>query len=265
MLLALNLGNTELALGLLDPAAPPAARLRFTAALAADSARTADEYAVLLGQLFALRGFSPDAVTDVIIASVVPALLDTVCAAVAAFTAPRAVPPAIVGPGMRTGIRIRIDAPAQLGADLVALAAGAHPLCAGPAAVVSLDTATTVTVLDGDGAICGTVILPGIGSAADALARDAALLMQTPLTPPRHVIGRSTADSVRAGLFFGTAAQIDGLCDRIEDELGLEAGTMTVLAAGRWAPRVMPLCRRAHTLCPDLLFAGLFNLWSANR
>lgn len=262
MLLAFNIGNTEIAFGLWDTDQPGPV-LRFTAALSARPARTPDEYAVLIGQIFALHGADPANVRDVIIASVVPALLDTVRAAIAQITPAR---PAIVGPGMRTGLQIRIDTPAQLGADLVALAAAARQSeAACPAVVIGLETATTLTVLDGDGAICGVVILPGVGSSADALERDAALLTQIPLTPPRRVVGRNTVESIRSGLFWGAAAQIDGLCDRIEDEMNLAQNSLTVIATGTYAARVMPLCRRTHEVREKMIFDGLLALWQANR
>lgn len=259
MLLAFNIGNSGIALGVWDTADD---RLCFAAELGSDPARTADEYAVLLTQIFALNRTEPAAVTDVIISSVVPALLDTLRAAVARLTDAH---PLIVGPGMRTGLQIRIESPAQLGADLAALAAGARRCGAAcPAVVVALETATTLTVLDCDGAVCGVVILPGVASAAAALERDAALLTQIPLTPPRRVIGRNTVESIRAGLFWGSAAQIDGLCDRIETELGLPSGRLTVLATGGFADRVMPLCRRPHTVREHLLLEGLLALFRAH-
>lgn len=259
MLLALNIGNSGISFGVWDPERE---NLRFTAELASRPDATADEYAVLLSQIFALRGFDAAQITDVIVSSVVPALLDTLLAAVRSFTDAH---PLVVGPGMRTGLQLRIDSPAQLGADLVALAAGArHSGAHCPAVVISLETATTLTVLDADGAVCGVVILPGLGSSAAALERDAAQLAQIPLTPPRRVIGRNTAESIRAGLFWGSAAQIDGLCDRIEAELGLESGELTVLVTGSYADRVMPLCRRPHAVREQLIFEGLLALFRAH-
>lgn len=259
MLLSFNLGNTEIALGLWDTADVPA--LRFTATLAAKTDRSPDEYAVLLDRIFALHNTAPAEITDVIIASVVPSLTDAVVAATARLTAAK---PAIVGPGMRTGLQMRIDTPAQLGADLVALAAAARAAeIATPAVIVALETATTLTILDAAGAIAGVIILPGLGSSAAALERDAALLTQIPLTPPRRVIGRNTVESMRAGLFYGEAARIDGLLDRISAELGVDA--VTTLATGRYAAAVAPLCCRPLDLHPTLLQEGLLTLWQLNR
>ncbi len=257
MLLAFNLGNTEIAFGVWDTAAPA---LRFTAGLAAHPARTPDEYAVLLAQIFALHNTAPADITDVIIASVVPSLTDAVVAATARLTPAK---PAIVGPGMRTGLQMRIDTPAQLGADLVALAAAAKAADATtPAVIAALETATTLTVLDAAGAIAGVIILPGLGSSAAALERDTALLTQIPLTPPRRVIGRNTVESMRAGLFYGEAARIDGLLDRICAELGTD--TVNALATGRYAAAVAPLCRRSLALRPTMLQEGLLALWQLN-
>lgn len=260
MLLAFNIGNTSISFGLWSD---DGGRLCFTADIAAHPARSADEYAVLFGQIFALHGCSNTDISGVILASVVPSLLDTVLAAVARLTPVR---PAIVGPGLRSGILLRVDAPAQLGADLVALAAGARRRAKGPAVITALDTATTLSVLDQDGAFCGCMILPGVGSSAAALARDAAQLTEIALyPPPSHVIGRNTVDSLRAGLLWGAAAQIDSLVGRIAEELGVGESELTLLATGCYAGRVMPLCRRAHEICPTLLFEGLLELWRVNR
>ena len=135
----------------------------------------------------------------------------------------------------------------------------------GPAIAVCFEAAVSLTVLDENSAICGVVILPGIGSSADALARDAALLPQIPLTPPRRIIGRNTVDSIRAGIFWGMAAQIDGLSARIAEELQLDPDKLPLLATGTHAAEVMPLCRSAHKVCPNLLFEGLLALWRVNR
>lgn len=261
MLLALNIGNAEIAIGVWDTeAAPPV--LRFTAAISARMHRSTDEYAVLLGQIFALHGADTARISHVILASVVPNLTDPICAAVARFTPAR---PLIVGPGMRTGLQLRIDTPAQLGADLAALAAAARAdNTPTPAVIVSLETTTTLTVLDTDGALSGVIILPGIDSSAAALERDTALLTQIPLAPTCRIIGRNTAESVRSGIFWGAAAQIDGLCDGIERELGLPAGSLTILATGTHAHRVMPLCRRDCRLWDTMLFDGLLALWQIN-
>ncbi len=266
MLLVFNIGNADITFGVWDMDPVLGDRLRFEASIAAFPARTADEYTVLLGQIFSLRGMDPNelraSVTDVMISSVVPALLDPIRTAIAGLTPVR---PTVVGPGVRTGMEIRIDSPTQLGADLVAIAAGTKNRVGGPAVAVSFEAAITLTVLDKNAAVCGVVILPGIGSSAAALARDAALLPQTSLTPPRHVIGRNTVDSIRAGLFWGTAAQIDGLCARIAEELGLMPDALPVLATGSHAAAVMPLCRRSCEICPHLLFEGLLALHRANH
>jgi type III pantothenate kinase len=258
MLLAFNIGNTSISFGALDESS-----LRFRADIAAHPVRTADEYAVLLAQLFALHRFDPAQITDVIIASVVPSLLDAVREAVTRFTA---VKPAVVGPGMRTGLQIRIDTPTQLGADLVVLAAGAKKYVrTGPAVIAYLETATTLTVIDADGAICGVVILPGVASSAAALERDTAQLPQILLTPPKRVIGKNTSESIRSGLLWGASAQLDGLVERIAEELEVPVRDISLLAAGSYADRVTPLCRHHFDCHSDLLFTGLSELHHLNR
>ncbi len=258
MLLAFNIGNTSISFGAVSEDG-----LRFRADIAAHPVRTADEYAVLLAQIFTLHGFDPALITDVIIASVVPSLFNAVRAAVTRFTA---VKPSIVGPGMRTGLQIRIDTPTQLGADLVVLAAGAKKhIRSGAAVIACLETATTLTVMDADGAICGVVILPGIASAAAALERDTAQLPQILLTPPRKVIGKNTSDSIRSGLLWGAAVQLDGLVERIAEELDIPAAEISLFATGQYADRVTPLCRHRFLRYPDLLFTGLSELHQLNR
>ncbi|MGM9625609.1 MAG: type III pantothenate kinase [Eubacteriales bacterium] len=257
MLLAFNIGNSDIAFCVWN-----GETMLFSAELSTNTARTADEYAVLLRQTFLLRGFDAASITDVIIASVVPLLDDTLRAAVAHFTDAR---PAFVGAGMKTGLKIRIDTPAQLGADLVALACGAKRVTAGSAVIASFDTATTLTVLDTEGAVAGAVIMPGLLSAARALERDAALLTAFSLSAPRRVIGRNTADSMRSGLILGTAAQTDGMIARIGDELGCAQSEITLFASGKYAPYIIPHCRSEFRHAPHLLFEGLYTLYSRNR
>ena len=204
MLLAIHIGNSAISLAVYEtnrPQTTPAERLRFCAEIAARPIRSADEYAVLLGQIFAMRGMLPAAVTDVVISSVVPALTEVLRAAIAQFTQVR---PLIVSSGIKTGLRIRIDNPSQLGSDLCAIAVGASVQIEGPAIIASLDTATTLTVLSAPDELAGVIIMPGLQSAAQALDRDAALLTEIPLEAPRRVIGKNTAYRYKLKAFFDT-------------------------------------------------------------
>ena len=265
MLLTMHIGNTEIALGVHDnEGANP---LLFRAVLSSKPEKTADEYAVLLGQIFSLHSFDARTITAVVVSSVVPSLTDTVVAAAAYFTAAKVYR---VGSGMKTGLRIRIDNPAQLGADLCASAFGASVRAAAqgstrPIVIASFDTATALTVMTSPDEIAGVVIMPGVASAARALERDTALLTDIALDPPRRVIGKNTQDALRSGLLIGCAAQIDGMLMRIAEELGCQPADMHLFAFGKYADRVVSLCENRFESAPHLLFEGLVALYRKNR
>jgi len=252
MLLACNIGNTEIAFGLYDNDT-----LLFTVSIATKPLRSADEYAILIEQLFRLHGYAVCDITDVILSPVVPALSETVADAISHFTNVR---PMIVGTGMKTGLKIRIDNPSQLGADLVALACGVKQYTDGAAVIASVDAATTLTVLDQSGAVCGVIIMPGIVCGANALERDAAQISQIALKAPRCVIGKTTADAVRSGLFYGCAAQLDGLIPKIAQELSVPEENLSLFVTGKHASDVIALCSHPFFHIPDLLFRGLAAL-----
>ncbi len=259
MLLALNIGNSTIDFCVFENA-----DICLSAALSSDTARTADEYAILFMQTFSMRQFDPGCIDAVIVSSVVPVLNDTVRAAIARFSA---APLAFVGAGMKTGLRIRIDTPAQLGADLVALACASKHYTGGACIIASFDTATTLTVLDTVGDVVGAVIMPGVSSSAQALKRDTAQLTEISLsgTPLRHIIGKNTAEALRAGLLFGCAAQIDGMVSRICEELDCPTDAVTLLATGKDAPHIIPHCKHTFLTPPHLLFSGLYMLSQRNR
>ncbi|MBP3918450.1 MAG: type III pantothenate kinase [Clostridia bacterium] len=257
MLLALNVGNTDIALCIWE-----GNEILFSAELSTDTTRTADEYAAQLFQIFSMREFDYRKITDVIIASVVPTLDETIRAAVAQFTAAR---PVFIGAGIKTGMKIRIDTPSQLGADLVSLASGAKRYTQGACIIALFDTATTLTVLDLEGDVVGAVIMPGVLSSARALKRDAALLLECSLSKPRCVIGKNTTDSLRSGLIIGAAAQIDGMILRIAGELGCTVSDITLLATGKYAQQVTPHCSYTFRTVPHLLFEGLHTLFCRNH
>ncbi len=265
MLLAIHIGNRAISLAVYEtdlPSRPAAERLRFCAEISTKPTRSSDEYAVLIGQIFALRGCPTEAITDVILSSVVPSLTEVINAAAAQFIPAR---PLVVSSGIKTGLRIRIDNPSQLGADLCALAVGASAYCTGPAVIASFDSATAMTVLSAPDELAGVIIMPGLQSAAQALDRDTALLTDIPLEVPRRVIGKNTADAMKSGLLLGSAAQIDGMVVRIAAELKIPLSELTLLSCGRYAGRVTPYCTTSITEIPHLLFEGLLSIYEKNR
>ncbi len=264
MLLAMHIGNTQILLALYSAVntADTAPAMYFCAEISAKPIRTADEYAVLLGQIFTLRGYQPSDITDAVLSSIVPSLTEVLRAAIAQFTP---VKPLIVSSGIKTGLRISIDQPSQLGADLCALSVGAAAYTSGSAVIASLDTATTLTVLSAPDTLAGVVIMPGLQSSVQALDRDTALLTEIPLEVPRRVIGKTTADAMKSGLLLGCAAQLDGMVTRIAAELKCPVADLTLLSTGRYAHRVTPHCTTQFREVPHLLFEGLLTLYNRNR
>lgn len=254
MLVAVDIGNSNITLGGYD-----GDTLRFQARLYTDARRTADQYAVELRDLFSLHGVALTSLTGVVISSVVPELSRTFQQAFAHFTD---VTPLLLAPGVRTGLKICIDNPAQLGADLAAGAVAAiakYPL---PCIVCDLGTATTVSVIDADGSFLGGTICAGMGITLEALTSRTALLPHVSIERPASVIGRNSIACMQAGLVLGTAAMLDGLADRIEEELGQPC---TMVATGGLAHEMKACCRRDIILDEHLLLDGLRIIYEKNQ
>lgn len=168
----------------------------------------------------------------------------------------------VVGPGLKTGLNIRMDNPAQLGSDLVVDAVAAmaeHPV---PLVVIDMGTATTVSVINSKRYYIGGMILPGIRTASDSLVSNAAQLTQISFELPKRLIGSNTIDCMKSGAMYGNAAALDGLLERIEEELG---ETCTAVATGGLAKCVIPLCKRKILLDDNLLMKGLQIIYNKNR
>jgi type III pantothenate kinase len=254
MLLTLDLGNTNITLGVYDNE-----DLVFVSRLATNRNRTGDQYAVELLSIFALYGMSAKDIHGSILCSVVPELTGAMTAAVEAITKIR---PKILGPGIKTGLNILTDNPAQVGADLVAgavAAAAAYPL---PCLVVDLGTATKISVIDADGSFCGCTIASGVAVSLDALAKSTSQLPNISLSAPAKVIGTNTIDSMQSGTVFGTAAMIDGLCERIENELGVAAAT--IVATGGLSQDIVKCCKKTIVYDGELILNGLRRIYLKN-
>ena len=166
-----------------------------------------------------------------------------------------------VGPGVKTGLDIKIDNPAQLGADLVVGAVAAIKKYPMPCIILDLGTATTISVLDKNGSFLGGPICAGIGISLEALTSRTSQLPGISLETPKSVIGKNSIDSMKAGLVIGSACMIDGLIERIEDELGQKA---TIVATGGLAPEVVKNCRRDIIINDNLLLDGLKAIYEKN-
>ena len=254
MILALDISNTNIVLGGMENG-----EAVFTIRLSSDLSRTPDEYSALISFSAASYNAELNQVEGVIISSVVPQLTAVLSAATRRLTGKT---PLIVGPGVKTGLSIRIDDPGKLGADFVASAVAALHSYSLPCVTIDMGTATAIGVLDAKGNYIGGAICPGIAVSGSALSRKTAQLPNVSLQPPTSVIGKSTEDGMRSGLVYGTAAMLDGLLDRIEAELG---ETVTVVATGDYARGITPFCRRKIDIDDELLMRGLWLIYQKNR
>lgn len=250
MILAVDVGNTNVVLGLIE-----GEEIRLVERLATDRLATGYEYALRIRDVLALEGVGCTGISGAIISSVVPPATAALREAIRLLTGAE---PKVVRPGIRTGLPILTDNPAAVGADRIVDAVAAKARYPLPLIVLDMGTANTVSVLDGSGNFLGGVIMPGLRLSMDALTRGTSLLPQVSLDMPKFVIGKNTGDSMRSGLLLGCAATLDGIFERIEAQLGQSC---FVVATGGMAPTVIPMCRHEITHDPDLLLRGLAILY----
>jgi len=246
MLLAIDVGNTSTVIGLLDRHV-----LAHRWRIASDAARTADEFSILIRELAAQSGVEVDEVSDVVVCSVVPALT---AAVVGMAEAVFGIDPIVVDSELDLGIAIDYADPREVGADRLANAVAVHAMVGGPAIVVDFGTATTFDVVEADGSYLGGAIAPGVMTSAENLFRRAALLYRVALEPPERVVGRSTEDSLRSGIVYGAAGQVDELVRRIVAEWGREP---RVIATGGLAEKIALFSKTIDAVEPDLTLFGL--------
>ena len=264
MLLAVDVGNTQTVVGLYEAGDRTAAGRRpedgllDTWRISTLADRTRDELAVTLQGFLMLRGNSFRDIEGIVASSGVPrvtATLRDVARRHFDFE------PIVIEPGVRTGIRIDYDNPKEVGADRIANAIGAYDLYGGPTIIADFGTATTCDAVSEDGVYLGGAIAPGIEISMDALVGRAAALRAVELKAPRSVLGKSTVESIQSGAVFGFAAQVDGLCARIEAELG----TCTVISTGGLAETITPFSERIQHTEPWLTLHGLRLVHEKNR
>lgn len=255
MLLAVDVGNTNIVVGLYD-----GERLETTFRLETARGRTEDEYAATLRSLLLLREIEPRRIHAAIVASVVPPLTEAITRALSVVTGFE--PLVVGGPGLRTGIKIRYDNPREVGADRIVNAVAAHARVRGPVVVVDFGTATTFDCVAEDGEYLGGVIVPGVQVSLDGLLTRAAKLSRIELVEPPRVIGRNTQNSLQSGVLFGYASLVDGLLERIETEM---EGPFRTLATGGLAAKVCKHTKRVDEVCPDLTLDGLRLVYERNR
>jgi type III pantothenate kinase len=254
MLLALNVNNTQIKVGGYQGAA-----LKVHWRIATDLHKTDDEYAMILRALFQHAGLETSLVASAAISSVVPPLTDVferLCQRYFGVT------PLVVGPGVRTGMRILYENPKEVGADRICNAIAVHATYGGPAIVVDFGTATTFTAVSGDGDFLGGAIAPGIGISVDALVEHTSQLPRVELIKPKTVIARSTVAAMQAGILFGFVGQVEEIVRRMRMELG---GQVKTIATGGWAELIVDESRCFDHLDPLLTLEGLRIIHERNR
>lgn len=260
MLLAIDAGNTETVLGLYPDdgstdSIEPVEHWR----ISSNAQRTGDEYAQLIGQLLGMREKSLDQqLSGIAIASSVPAITTAIRDLAARYFASE---PIVIGGGVKTGMPVRYDNPRDVGPDRIADAIAAFDLFGGPTIVVDFGTGTTFEAVSAEGEYLGGAIVPGIEISMDALYARAAILRRVELVPPKNVIGRSTIESITSGAVYGYAALCDGMCDRVEAELG---GPCTVVATGGLSHLIAPVSRRIDHHEPWLTLHGVRLVYFRN-
>lgn len=253
MILAVDVGNTHVVLGSVEGRS-----IRSLARLATDSTRTGSEYAMFMRSALELSGESAADVEGAIISSVVPPVTPALQEAIRLISGREAM---VVGSGIKTGLDIRIDNPAELGADLVVGAVGALALAPAPLIIIDMGTATTISVVGEGNQFLGGSIHPGVVLGLRALAGGTSQLSSVAVAAPKKVISANTITCMQSGAIYGAAAMIDGMIERMEAELGKPAN---IIATGGLAGVVVPHCKREIRNEPELLLQGLAILWEKN-
>jgi type III pantothenate kinase len=252
MLLAVDVGNTETVVGLYGED-----DLLDHWRIATNAERTGDEHAMLLTGFLSQHGMNFDQVTGIAVSSTVPRLTATMRRMAARYLD---VPTVILEPGVKTGMPILYENPKEVGPDRIANAVAAYDLYGGPTIVVDFGTATTFDAITGKGEYAGGAILPGVQISLDALFMRAAAVRRVELGEPRHIIGKTTVESVQSGVVFGTSELVDGLCERFEEELG----ESTVISTGGLGGMFSRLTKRIEHHEPWLTLHGLRLIFEKN-
>ena len=253
MILAFDIGNTHMLVGGFE-----GERILFAELISSNRTATDLEYAAVIRTALESHDLKNNAVDGAIISSVVPTVTATITTTIERFYH---VEPIVIGPGVKSGLKIRIDNPAQLGSDLVVCAVAGIKDYPVPQIIIYMGTATTISLVDENKNFLGTSIAAGMGVSTEALSSRTAQLPSIAVESPRKVIGTNTVDSMRSGLVYFNASAIDGMIERIEEECGKPC---TIVATGRYAPSILPHCRRKIIHDTDLIMKGLMEIYRKN-
>ena len=251
MILAVDIGNSNIVLGCFEND-----QILFIERLSTNQNSTELEYTILIKNILELNNLSHRAFEGGIISSVVPSVTHTVQAAMTRLTGK---PVMVVGPGIRTGLKIK---PAQLGSDRVADAVAAIHEYPCPLIIIDMGTATTISAIDGNKNFLGGMIIPGLRVSLDSLTTRTSQLPKISLDPPKRVIGSNTIDCMRSGIIYSNASSIDGVVEKIEEEIGEQC---TVISTGGLAKVIIPYCKRKIIIDDQLLLKGLMIIYNKNR
>ncbi len=253
MFLAIDIGNTNVVVGKYEKS-----ELTYVARIMTDAAKSEAEYAVKIKSILSLDKNNTDKIDGAIISSVVPPLTNTIKNAVKMLYNIDAL---VVGPGIKTGINLQVDNPAQVGADLICACVAAYNKYETPALIIDMGTATKMMVVDKNAVFLGVSIIPGVELSLKALSGGTAQLPQISLDAPSRVIAKNTVECMKSGVIFGNASMIDGMIERIESECEPCA---TLVATGGYASKVIPHTKADIILDENLILDGLRIIYDKN-
>lgn len=253
MIIAVDIGNTNIVVGGFDED-----NIAFVERISTDASKTELEYVVQFHALSQIYNIPKEMFTGAIISSVVPPLNKVIATAIKKFAG---IEPMIVGPGIKTGINIHMDNPATVGADLIVNAVAGLQKYGAPLIMIDMGTATTISVIDNKKSYVGGTIMPGVSVSLESLVNSTSQLPRIALEKPMKVIGKNTIDGMKSGIIMGQAASMDGMIDRIWDELGYET---KVVATGGLASMIIPNCKHEIIIDDALTLSGLKIIYEKN-
>lgn len=254
MILAADVGNTNIVVGCIKDE-----KVMFVERISTDVSKTELEYVVTLGALLDIYDIKNTDITGAIVASVVPPLNNILMSAIAKRFG---IKPLLVGPGVKNGLKIRMDNPAQVGADLIVNAVAGLKYYGAPLVMIDMGTATTISALNAEGEYIGGAILPGVKVSLDSLVNRTSQLPKISLDPPDRLIATNTIDSMKSGIIFGQASCIDGMIERTWEEMGCEA---KAVATGGLSGKIIPFCKHDIIYDNELTLKGLGVIWHKNN